>query len=58
VTELGAIFNGIFAVVPFNEVFPQTLPWAALQCKDTSTAGRHNFNTTLCNATLTLWILG
>ena len=25
-TELGAIFNGIFAVVPFDEVFPETLP--------------------------------
>jgi type II secretory pathway component PulC len=25
-TELGAIFNGILAVVPFDEVFPETLP--------------------------------
>jgi hypothetical protein len=42
VTELGAIFNRIFAVVPFDEVFPETLPWAALHCTETSTAeGRH-----------------
>jgi hypothetical protein len=26
VKEFGAIFNGIFAVVPFDEVFPETLP--------------------------------
>jgi hypothetical protein len=23
---VGGIFNGIFAVVPFDEVFPETLP--------------------------------
>jgi hypothetical protein len=25
-TELGGIFNRIFAVVPYDEVFPETLP--------------------------------
>jgi len=25
VTQIGAIFNKIFAVVPFDEVFPETL---------------------------------
>jgi hypothetical protein len=24
--ELGALLNGVFAAVPFDEVFPETLP--------------------------------
>ena len=26
VTPLGAVFNGISSVVPYDEVFPETLP--------------------------------
>jgi len=26
VEKFGAIFNGVFAVVPFDEAFPETLP--------------------------------
>jgi hypothetical protein len=26
VTHLGAVFNKIFALVPFDEMFPETLP--------------------------------